>query len=88
MRESCGGGIEMNEIEDHQNPTILRSVRHTIPATDTMQKYYGEIKRNADAAYVLCGNEGVMCNERIEGCEFKSGNWCNLIRVMEFMGMR
>ncbi len=78
-----------NTLDTHTNPAILRSVRHTIPATDTMQKYYGEIKRNADAAWVMCGNDSNECNGKIEGCPFRfdgeTVRVCELNLVMGLM---
>jgi hypothetical protein len=75
MTDPTAMGITDNARVAHENPAVLRSVRHTITPADTMRKYYGEIARNADAAFVLCGKvvDGkYRCceNETIPNCPF------------------
>lgn len=67
-----------------------QSVRHTTTtAQREMHKYAGEIARNIDAAYILCGNvtsdgeQSGICNGSVEGCAFRhegDGMQCRLAK--------
>ena len=74
----------------HENPEVLCSVRSLIEPAETMQKYYGEIRRNVDAAFIYCGgNEDAICNEKIPDCAFKCKHTgiCDLKTMMELVNV-
>lgn len=54
------------------------SVRHIMPATETMLKYQGEIDRHIYSARIYCGNFSTVCNDKIRDCPFRQDGDCNL----------
>jgi hypothetical protein len=58
---------------EHKNTYSTVSARTTISQTDTMNRYYGDICRNIDSAFILCGieQEDGLCLGKIEGCPFR-----------------
>ena len=50
------------------------SVRHQIPATETMKKYFADIERNVFAAEILCEGSydmrSPLCTGSIDDCPF------------------
>ncbi len=81
---------ETGEDSEYTNPPIISSARTTISQTDIMKRYYGDICRNIDSAFVLCGTKpGELCRARILDCPFEhviSGNkTCRLYVFMELV---
>jgi hypothetical protein len=63
----------MGEFAEYINPDDIVSARTTISQTDTMNRYYGDICRNIDSAFILCGieQEDGLCLGKIGGCPFR-----------------
>jgi hypothetical protein len=61
------------DFAEYHNPDTIVSVRTTIPQTDTMNRYYGDICRNIDSAFILCGieQEDGLCLGKIVECPFR-----------------
>jgi len=61
------------DFAEYKNPDSIVSVRTTISQTDTMNRYYGDICRNIDSAFILCGieQEDGLCLGKIEECPFR-----------------
>ena len=82
--------MSMDNFADHTNPEIISSVRTTIPLKDHMLRYHGDIKRNIDSAYILCGkveDDGVCRGVLGAECPFHSDyNICLLVRLMMLVG--
>jgi hypothetical protein len=66
------------------------SVRHNLPATETMLKYHGEIERMVYAAEIYCTEYqhkgGSYCNGKIPDCPFKSHRECVLVLLRVVVG--
>ena len=63
----------MGEFAEYINPYDIVSASTTIPQTDTMNRYYGDICRNIDSAFILCGveQEDGLCLGKIVKCPFR-----------------
>lgn len=61
------------DLSEHKNPDSIVSARATISRTDTMLRYYGDICRNIDSAFILCGieQEDGLCLGKIVDCPFR-----------------
>jgi len=61
------------DFAEHINPITSVSARTTISQTDTMNRYYGDICRNIDSAFILCGieQEDGLCLGKIVDCPFR-----------------
>jgi len=67
------------------------SVRHQLPATETMRKYFADMERNVFAAEVYCEgshNMGIsICTGTIENCPFhQSKVQCELKWIRAIIG--
>ncbi len=82
------------DLPEHKNPSSIVSARTTISQTDTMLRYYGDICRNIDSAFILCGieQEDGLCLGKIEGCPFRHESFgikiCRLTTLMALMEKR
>lgn len=78
------------EFADYKNPNDIVSVRTTISQTDTMNRYYGDICRNIDSAFILCGieQEDGLCLGEIAECPFRHELFGQRIcRLVTFMAL-
>jgi len=64
------------------------SVRHQMPSTETMLKYFGEIERMVYAAEIYCKDETetAACHGDIPDCPFRSFRACNLVMFRAVIG--
>ena len=81
---------EIGEGSEYVNPSILSSARTTISQTEIMKRYYGDICRNIDSAFVLCGTKpDELCRGKIENCPFEynvfGDKYCRLSVFMEMV---
>lgn len=60
------------------------SVRHQMPSTETMLKYFGEIERMVYAAEIYCNDkmEPATCRD----CPFRVFSECNLVMLRTVIG--
>ena len=61
------------DLSEYKNPDSISSARTTISQTDTMNRYYGDLCRNIDSAFILCGieQEDGLCLGKIVDCPFR-----------------
>jgi hypothetical protein len=63
------------------------SVRHNLPATETMKKYFGEIERMLYSAEIYCkGHGGSTCKGDIQDCPFRKYGCCDLVMLRAVVG--
>jgi hypothetical protein len=69
-------------------PNCNDSVRHQMPQTDTMLKYFGEIERMVYAAEIYCKDETdeAPCHGDIPECPFRKYKCCNLVMLRAVIG--